>query len=283
MSHDLTKKELSEINKQIRFMKQMEGSSSLPLATPLLHYQLRFANYGTVRVQIETIFKHKIYHPHHVKRSYPFFIDCGANIGVSVFYLKHLFPKSRIIAFEPDHEISILLKTNIQNNKLDDITIIEAALAGRRANFLMLLDGNDCGRLAFPCELSANKDTALNCFDNYGKSVKMSCHVLSSYLTEEVDFLKMNIEGSELDVVIEAGHKFQNVRETVIEYHSYKDQEQRLDELLAFLRSSGFKYSIRYIFSGYDRLLNPFPLSTDMLNSDVSYCILIYACRKNIL
>src|SRR6478672_5618518 len=32
----------------------------------------------------------------------PYIIDCGANIGLSVIYLKQMFPDARIIAFEPD-------------------------------------------------------------------------------------------------------------------------------------------------------------------------------------
>ena len=41
-------------------------------------------------------------------------IDCGANIGMSITYFKRLYPKSKIIGFEPDPKIFETLKKNIR-------------------------------------------------------------------------------------------------------------------------------------------------------------------------
>ena len=43
----------------------------------------------------------------------PFIIDCGANIGLSVIYLKNLYPDAEIVAFEPDEQNFQLLQKNI--------------------------------------------------------------------------------------------------------------------------------------------------------------------------
>lgn len=50
-------------------------------------------------------------------REAPVIIDCGANIGVSVLYFKRLFPKSVIIAFEPNPMVFQLLKSNVEQNQ----------------------------------------------------------------------------------------------------------------------------------------------------------------------
>ena len=39
-----------------------------------------------------------------IKNEKTHFIDCGANIGMSVVYCKRQFPKARILAFEPERK-----------------------------------------------------------------------------------------------------------------------------------------------------------------------------------
>ena len=41
----------------------------------------------------------------------PLILDIGSNIGISVLHYKRLFPKARIIAFEPDPDFFPVLKT----------------------------------------------------------------------------------------------------------------------------------------------------------------------------
>ncbi len=42
----------------------------------------------------------------------PLILDCGANIGLSALYFQRLYPKARIMAFEPDtHNFELLTKT----------------------------------------------------------------------------------------------------------------------------------------------------------------------------
>lgn len=69
---------------------------------------------------------------------------------------------------------------------------------------------------------------------------------LSNWLSEPVDFLKLNIEGEELPVLREvaASGKLDNVRELVLEYHGWANGEQRLGDILNLLDRAGFRYLI---------------------------------------
>ncbi|HLI94186.1 MAG TPA: FkbM family methyltransferase, partial [Puia sp.] len=58
----------------------------------------------------------------------PLILDCGANIGMSVIYLKELFPKARIIAFEPERKIFQFLQKNTAAFGLKDVKLVNKAV-----------------------------------------------------------------------------------------------------------------------------------------------------------
>ena len=62
------------------------------------------------------------------KSARPLIIDCGANIGISIFYFKHLLPNADILAFESNYIISELLKENIISNQLSNVQVINKAV-----------------------------------------------------------------------------------------------------------------------------------------------------------
>ncbi len=67
----------------------------------------------------------------------PLIIDCGANIGASVGWFKLNYPRSRVIAVEPEANNFELLEKNAQ--ALDNVTLIRGAIAGE-AGSVPLLD-----------------------------------------------------------------------------------------------------------------------------------------------
>jgi hypothetical protein len=66
----------------------------------------------------------------------PYILDCGANIGIGVIYLKLRFPNSIIHAFEPDPVAFQLLKKNIEANGLVDVYLHNQAV-----NFFLMVVG----------------------------------------------------------------------------------------------------------------------------------------------
>jgi FkbM family methyltransferase len=159
----------------------------------------------------------------------PLIVDCGANIGVSAVWFQLQYPRSRIIAFEPDPLLFDVLSRNLQRcclaHKCD---LINAAVWNDDSEELMFeSEGADAGRVA-------NASTK--------NQMTVRAERLKKYLREPVDLLKIDIEGAELAVLEDCKDHLHWIRNLFVEYHSFVDQPQRLDELLLLLRESGFRY-----------------------------------------
>jgi FkbM family methyltransferase len=170
----------------------------------------------------------------------PRVLDCGGHIGLSTLRFKQIAPDCRVTVFEPDERVLPLLRGNVENNGLRDVEIVAAGLAAQRGKAGFVEDGADGGAVV------------RNGYTPPGvKSVPTV--PLSDYLDEPVDFLKMNIEGLELEVLREAAGKLHRVRQLVIEYHGFPQLGQGLHELLELLHESGFRYSVHH----FDYETNP--------------------------
>ena len=173
------------------------------------------------------IFKNEIYGFHSAKKD-PVIIDGGGFIGASCLYFKKKYPKSHIIVFEPDSNALFILRKNIEVNKIDNVTVVEMGLYDKDTEISFLPDNTDGGKI----------DT--------GGMHKIKVTKLSNYISSEIDFIKLNIEGAELNVFedLDQNDKFKFIRELCIEYHSFKHQKQNLDKILGILTKNNFRYYI---------------------------------------
>ena len=89
---------------------------------------------------------------------------------------------------------------------------------------------------------------------SYPNKIKVPTILLSKYIKQRVDFLKIDIEGAELIVLNEIKSKLHLVERIFIEYHSFENNDQNLSEILQILERFEFRY---YISSG--GLRNNFP------------------------
>ena len=191
-------------------------------------FRVRFTDGPNFYMQYKDEFIRRIYH-FEASRPDPLIIDGGSNTGMSILYFKHAYPGARIIGFEPDPSIFLLLEENIATNALKHVRMVNAGLSDAGVPVRFVPDGSAGGRLG-------EADNAVE--------VRMEC--LSSYLDEPVDFLKLNIEGEELPVLreAEASGKLRNVRELVLEYHGWANGEQRLGDILNLLDRNGYRYLV---------------------------------------
>lgn len=161
----------------------------------------------------------------------PFILDCGANIGFSVLNYKRQFPKARIIAFEPDPQFAPILRRNLERNKAADVEVVEAAVWIKQGETQWLCEGIDGSRMVAPDQPDPDT-TVVRTID------------LRHYLSEEVDLLKLDIEGAEYEVIIHLGDKLQLIKNMVIECHLDQTNVALLGQMLETLGTVGFQIGI---------------------------------------
>ena len=185
------------------------------------------------------IFIDEIYKFHTVKKR-PKILDCGSNYGTSIFYFKELYPDSNIIGVEADPKIFKMLKKNIHQRSFKNVTLINKALSNKKGSIQFFSEGADGGR-------THNMDSPKN-------SYKVETITLDELIDGDVDFLKMDIEGAETDVLCNSNN-LNRVNQLFIEYHSFSSSEQKLDILLSYLKENGFRYYIKTQFCSKQPLL----------------------------
>ncbi len=146
------------------------------------------------------------------------------------FYIKNLYPKSRIIAFEPDQKIFDVLKANTLNSGFDKIELHDKAIWVENGSMEFREEGGFSGRLALPGDIE--------------NIISVKTQRLKDLLKSKVDFLKLDIEGAEYEVLKDCEDVLKNVQFLFIEYHSHVKKEQTLGEILEIVKRSGFRYFI---------------------------------------
>jgi FkbM family methyltransferase len=170
----------------------------------------------------------------HTDKESPYILDCGANIGLSVIFFKHLYPKAEIIAFEADPTICEILIANLESQGIGGVTVMNRAVWKEETTITFFKEGGDAGRIMDAAETGK-------------ESIQVPSVVLSQFINKEVDLLKIDIEGAELDVLKEIEPRLHLVKHIFVEYHSFVDRSQQLDALLQILTKAGFRYYIQTI------------------------------------
>jgi len=180
---------------------------------------------------------HDIFYQQHyaftTETSSPLIVDCGANVGLSVFYFKKHYPESKVYAFEADPKVFEYLKRNI-SPPFKDVNLINKAVwvSDEALSFNSL--GSDTGSL-----------------DVKGKDKVEGCD-LSAFLDQfsSIDMLKIDIEGAEIEVFPHIQKQLNKVKNLFLEYPSSALNAQRLSQLLNILEEAGLRYHIKH---EYDR------------------------------
>jgi FkbM family methyltransferase len=166
----------------------------------------------------------------------PIIIDAGAHIGLATLYFKKLYPKAKIWAIEPLPVNFQLLTKNIEENFLDDVECLNVALSDQSGEVILHEDASDEEWFSTASIQSGawNRQQQTKPINVPG----MKLSELLERIGQPIDFLKMDIEGSEFTVLKEAGQLLRQVRHMMIEFHPI--QEQYLIEGVEMLKQFGF-------------------------------------------
>lgn len=228
-------------------------------------YRVRINDGANFYYLCKDIFENRIYH-FDARRPDPLILDCGSNIGMSVLYYKQEYPSARVVGFEPDPVIFCYLEENIRANKLTDVRLMRAAVAGRDGSLAFHSDGKYASYLV--------QDRSAPIPPGWTEC-RVPCVRLRAYLNEPVDFLKLNIEGAEWETIADSEDCLRQVREMVIEYHHLPGLPRTLHKILEVLDRQGFEYLI----NDFDSETNGGTQPPFRLTSESQYFLLIYARR----
>lgn len=211
--------------KTLRSLKRFQESS-----VTFLGKSLKYSDNEAFIGMINEIFVKKNY-MFNSDNDTPVIIDCGANIGLSTIFFKQIYPKSKIICFEPDPKIFEMLKYNLTQFNYSDIQIFNKAVWIRNE------------KLSFQTDNSWGGKIVSNEIEN---SINIDAIDLNSFLDQKVDFLKIDIEGAEYEVIINCKDLIsKNVKNIFFEWHSFSNKEQVLGCLLNFFEKSNFRYHLK--------------------------------------
>lgn len=194
----------------------------------LFGHSLYFYSAAELLHGLKEIFIENIYQQ--VLSPKPYILDCGANIGMSVIYLKHQFPDAEIIAFEPDEVNFGLLEKNIASFGYSNVELRKEAV------------WNSNTTLLFSNDSSMGSKVEMN---DTGSTKKVAAVRLKEFLNRPVDFLKIDIEGAEYVVLNDIAPELRLVKNMFLEYHGTFAQNQELVKMINIISDEGFNFYIK--------------------------------------
>lgn len=225
--------------------------------TNIWQYSLWYKNKKMTEDMIHEIFDNKVY-AFTTKNKMPYIIDAGSNIGLSTVFFKSQYPNAKILCFEPDPNSFELLKKNITFNCLMDVKLVNAALANKtgKIDFYGEINSDNpysCGNSIIKQwgeqRLINNKDYLLK------NKIKVQAVKLSDYIDQEVDFLKLDVEGAEKIILEDLDNKVELIKEIAMEVHCTKHAifKNHVNFIISFLKKHHFlleitQVNVEYIF-----------------------------------
>ena len=207
-----------KISKHILFGRPLYFSHSLELVN------------GLKEIFIHNTYRQKL-------KEVPFIIDCGANIGLSIISMKRQYPNAEIIAYEPDDKNFHLLSENIKSFGYSNVTLHKEAVWTSYTT----LQFSNAGLMSSKIETGNSNNT-----------IEIKAIRLKDVIDREVDFLKIDIEGAEYDVLKDIADKLHFVKNMFLEYHGTFAQNGELADIINIIHSRGFNFYIKEAATLFD-------------------------------
>ena len=149
----------------------------------------------------------------HIPSDARLIVDAGGYIGTSALYFAKAFPKATVVVLEPSAENLEILRQNVAG--VERIVVIEKALSATAAVVPLI----DTGTGEWGYSIAA--DAARSGHNLLGQSVETTTlrEVLAVTHAQRIDLLKLDIEGSERELLAEGPSALAAVDALVCELH----------------------------------------------------------------
>lgn len=198
-------------------------------------YPLYFRPGGSDPQVIDQVFHRRDYQAVADLPEVAFILDCGANIGCTTFYLLHHYPEAKAIVIEPDAGNMAMCKKNLRPFQ-KRVTFLETGVWSKTCSLVV-----ERGKFRDGAEWSFQvRETCP------GEPGDVQAVTIQDAITKagfpRIDLLKVDIEGSEIEVFSNSADWLQKTRNIAIETHGPECERVVNASLLPFnydLGSSG--------------------------------------------
>lgn len=165
-------------------------------------------------------------------------VDIGAHIGYYTLLTSKLVgKKGAIYSFEPDPDSFKLLKKNVEENNLTNVTLIKKAVSNKNSSTKLYISSDNKGdhRIFKP--------------ERYKRLINIESTTLDTFfkqLNRKINLIKMDIQGAEINAIKGMLHilsKNENLK-LILEFwpYGYKQAGNDPKELFIILEKYHFKY-----------------------------------------
>lgn len=191
-----------------------------------IHLRSRTAD----RMIFKEIFLQEIYNKHGIDvEENDTVIDIGANVGMFTLYASQKAKSGCVFSFEPFEENYQLLMNQVNTNKLKNVFAFKKGVFNKEGTQDLFLSGINTGGHSIQ-------------FEQEGGKITIDVITLSKFCTDnnihQIDFLKIDCEGSEFEILKSDPSILQKVRKLVMECHPYGNET--VDGMIDLLKSNGF-------------------------------------------
>jgi FkbM family methyltransferase len=196
--------------------------------------------------------------------------DVGANQGLYSLWLARVATDGHIYAFEPDPQLFQCLESNIRNNRLANISTMQAAVSNRS------------GTLAFAAnELNRGDNRVRSNPDATSSGAQVAAVTIDEIFgSSRLDLLKIDVQGFEIEVLLGAQKTLTSNPDLTIafEYWPYglRQNDRQPGELLELLQEAGFSIAML----GRNGRLNSLPQDVLGWERATQYCNLIASRQR---